>query len=57
MYADMDSSMHIPAGSDNKETAEIGTGTLHNSTNFQYQLIWESSFKWVVYEEWLQKYR
>ena len=28
MYADMDSCKHIPAGSYNKETAEIGTGIL-----------------------------
>jgi len=39
VYADMDSSEHIPAGSDNKETVEIETRTLHNSTDFQHQLI------------------
>ena len=36
MYADMDSGEHMPAGSNNKETDEIGAGTLHNSTNFQH---------------------
>ena len=34
-----DSSEYISACSDNKETVEIETRTLHNSTDFQYQLI------------------